>query len=130
MTQNDQTHFKNLAAFVARFLKYVWPFWDIMYRRVKKFMWEVEMIFQDSPLRRWPDYYTEHGITNWHDVNTHVYQLSKRDSRLQIILSFRLKVNEEYIIANSCHFFFTKVQYGLHFTFVRLGLAVSAIWFI
>ena len=36
MSQNGQTHFKNLAAFVARFLKCVWPFWDIMHERVKK----------------------------------------------------------------------------------------------
>ena len=28
--QNGQTHFKNLAANAARFLKYVWPFWDVM----------------------------------------------------------------------------------------------------
>ena len=27
---NGQTHFKNLAAFPVRFLKRVWPFWDIM----------------------------------------------------------------------------------------------------
>ena len=26
-----QTHFKNLAANAARFLKCVWPFWDLMY---------------------------------------------------------------------------------------------------
>ena len=35
MYQNGQTHFKNLAAFAARFLKCVWPFWDVMYWRVK-----------------------------------------------------------------------------------------------
>ena len=34
MSQNGQTHFKNLAAFVARFLKCVWPFWDIKHERV------------------------------------------------------------------------------------------------
>ena len=34
MSQNGQTHFKNLAAFAARFLKCVWPFWDIMHWRV------------------------------------------------------------------------------------------------
>ena len=28
-SQNGQTHFKNLAPFTARFLKCVWPFWDI-----------------------------------------------------------------------------------------------------
>ena len=28
MSQNGQAHFKNLAANGARFLKYVWPFWD------------------------------------------------------------------------------------------------------
>ena len=31
MSQNGQTHFKNLAVFTARFLKYVWPFLDIMH---------------------------------------------------------------------------------------------------
>ena len=29
MSQNGQTHFKNFAAFAARFLKCVWPFWDV-----------------------------------------------------------------------------------------------------
>ena len=36
MSQNSQTHFKNLAAFGARFLKCVWPFWVLMQQRVKK----------------------------------------------------------------------------------------------
>ena len=36
MSQNGQTHFKNLAAFAARFLKCVWPFWDIMYKGLKE----------------------------------------------------------------------------------------------
>ena len=36
MSQNGQTHFKNLPAFAARFLKYVWPFWDIMFLRVNR----------------------------------------------------------------------------------------------
>ena len=35
MSQNGQTHFKNLAANAARFLKCVWPFRDIMHERVK-----------------------------------------------------------------------------------------------
>ena len=35
MSQNGQTHFKNLAAFAARFLKRVWPFWNIIHQRVK-----------------------------------------------------------------------------------------------
>ena len=30
MSQNGQAHLKNLAAFAARFLKCVGPFWDIM----------------------------------------------------------------------------------------------------
>ena len=30
MHQNGQAHFKILAANAARFLKYIWPFWDIM----------------------------------------------------------------------------------------------------
>ena len=29
MFENGQTHFKNLAENAARFLKCVWPFWDI-----------------------------------------------------------------------------------------------------
>ena len=36
MSQNGQTHFKNLAANAARFLKCVRPFWDSMHERVKK----------------------------------------------------------------------------------------------
>ena len=35
MSQNVQTHLKNVAANAARFLKCVWPFWDIIYSRVK-----------------------------------------------------------------------------------------------
>ena len=31
MSQNGQRHFKNLVVFAARFLKCVWPFWDIMH---------------------------------------------------------------------------------------------------
>ena len=31
MSQDGQAHFKNLAAFAARFLKGVRPFWDIMH---------------------------------------------------------------------------------------------------
>ena len=34
MSQDGQTHFKNLAAKAARFLKCIWPFWDIMHERV------------------------------------------------------------------------------------------------
>ena len=37
MAQNGQTHFKSLAANAARFLKCVWPFWDIMHQKVKVF---------------------------------------------------------------------------------------------
>ena len=36
MPQNGQAHFKNLAANVARFLKRVWSFWDIMHERVNR----------------------------------------------------------------------------------------------
>ena len=35
MSQNGQTHFKNLAANAAIFLKCVWPFWDIMHYGLK-----------------------------------------------------------------------------------------------
>ena len=34
LRQNGQTHFKNLGAFAARFLKSVRPFSDIMHYRV------------------------------------------------------------------------------------------------
>ena len=34
MLQNDQTHFKNLVANTPRYLKSVWPFWDIIHQRV------------------------------------------------------------------------------------------------
>ena len=30
MSQNGQTHIKNIAANAARFLKCVWSFWDII----------------------------------------------------------------------------------------------------
>ena len=35
MSQNGQIHFKNFTANAARFSKCVWPFWDIMHKRVK-----------------------------------------------------------------------------------------------
>ena len=41
-TQNGQAHFKNLAASAARFLNCAWPFWNIMY-------WKVKQTFTDSP---------------------------------------------------------------------------------
>ena len=34
MSQNGQTHFKNLAVNAERFLRCVRPFWDNMYERV------------------------------------------------------------------------------------------------
>ena len=30
MSKNGQTHFKNIGGNTARFLKCVWPFWDIL----------------------------------------------------------------------------------------------------
>ena len=36
MFQNGQTRFKNFVASAATFLKCVWPFWDIMYYRIKE----------------------------------------------------------------------------------------------
>ena len=36
MSQNCQTHFKNVTAFAARLLRYVWPFQDIIYFKVKR----------------------------------------------------------------------------------------------
>ena len=32
MSENGQAHFKNFAAFAARFLKCVWPFWGITHQ--------------------------------------------------------------------------------------------------
>ena len=46
MSQNGQTHFKNLAANAARFLKCVWPCWDIMYQRVKVYTWIHASVFK------------------------------------------------------------------------------------
>ena len=37
MSQNGQTHFKNLAAFAVRFLKCMWPFLDIIHFRVNHY---------------------------------------------------------------------------------------------
>ena len=37
MSQNGQTHFKDFVANPARFLKCVWPFWDIVHYKVKTF---------------------------------------------------------------------------------------------
>ena len=45
MYQNDQTLFKNLAAFAARVLKCVWPFWGIMHERVKVLAFLEEQFF-------------------------------------------------------------------------------------
>ena len=36
MSQNGQTHFKNLAANAERFLNCAWTFWDIMHWRFKE----------------------------------------------------------------------------------------------
>ena len=38
MSQNGQTHSKNLAANVARFLKCVSPFWDIIIKGLRNFL--------------------------------------------------------------------------------------------
>ena len=48
MSQNDETHFKNLAAFAARFLKCIWPFWDIIHYRVKQTKTKEKIDFQRS----------------------------------------------------------------------------------
>ena len=40
MSQNGQKYFKNLAALAARFLKCVWPFWDIMRWSVKDILYD------------------------------------------------------------------------------------------
>ena len=47
MPQNGQKHFKNLAAFAAKFLKCVWTFWDVMHYRVKI------ILIQNADFERW-----------------------------------------------------------------------------
>ena len=34
MLKSGQTYFKSLAVYTAKFLKYVWPFFNIVYERV------------------------------------------------------------------------------------------------
>ena len=34
-TTSQNGHFENLAAFTARFIKCVWPFWDVMHQKIK-----------------------------------------------------------------------------------------------
>ena len=54
MPENGQTHFNNLAAFAARFLKCVWLFWNIICQRVKIYsaekIWVNESLFWREPL--------------------------------------------------------------------------------
>ena len=52
MSQNGQTHVKNVAA-ASRSLKCVWPFWDIIHERVNKKMglkseWVIHSMLQNS----------------------------------------------------------------------------------
>ena len=62
MSQNGQTHLKNLAANAVRFLKGVWPFWVIMHERVKIYeniIFTISVMIGDdrwSPLIIW-DFY-------------------------------------------------------------------------
>ena len=49
MPQNGQTHFKNLAANAARFLKRAWLFWDIEgFNKVRQ-RWELNWASQLQP---------------------------------------------------------------------------------
>ena len=36
-SQNGQVHFENVAAFAARFLKCIWPFWDVVQKKIKSY---------------------------------------------------------------------------------------------
>ena len=46
MSQTGQTHFKNLAGFAARFLKCVWPYWNIMHLRVKTYTYKITALME------------------------------------------------------------------------------------
>ena len=49
MAQNGQTHYKNLAAFAARFLKYVWPFWALCIKGLNHFcMYKYKLSLKDT----------------------------------------------------------------------------------
>ena len=52
MSQNGQTHFKNLAANAARFLKCFWLFWGNMHWRVKKTLWKLWILNGSNNLVR------------------------------------------------------------------------------
>ena len=42
---NGQIPFKNLVAFTVIFLKYVWPFFDVMYQRINPYSTDVPFYF-------------------------------------------------------------------------------------
>ena len=46
MLKIDQMYFENLAVFTARFLKYVWPFFNIIYERAISFQY---VYFAEAP---------------------------------------------------------------------------------
>ena len=50
MSKNDQTFWKTYVVNTARFLKYVWPFFDIMHERVSH---DLERQSDSSYLSRW-----------------------------------------------------------------------------
>ena len=41
MSQNGQTHFKNIAAFAEKFLKYLWPFTPLRSKALKELLYNV-----------------------------------------------------------------------------------------
>ena len=43
ISQNGQTHFKNLEQNAAKFLKCVWSFWDIMIKGLSYFQWMIHL---------------------------------------------------------------------------------------
>ena len=47
MSQNGQTHFKNLAPFAARFLKYGWPFGTLCTEGLRQRFWVYSVFLED-----------------------------------------------------------------------------------
>ena len=88
MSQNGHTHFKNLAAFAARFLKCVWPFWDIMHQMVKSFFWQW-YLKQFGPSNEWialSNSKTFSTIANFYAVKLHSTRFNITTSQFSKVL--------------------------------------------
>ena len=88
MSQNDQTHFKNLAATAARFLKWFWPFWDIMHVKGLRCLWLLRQGYFQLQL------YIQ-GITRCYITSVISWQVL---NRLLILLSFNFKRDVAFVV--------------------------------